>query len=598
MVRNILRTLFGPSPPSPFSELDSLSIHRKIVKAGINEKDVILHCHLLEHFVSIKPKIDIWAMKNMIDPAAAWTCYINMGVRRLTNWFRASYDGIVKLDRHIPPLDVLLVWHAFLEDPVAWERFIDDFRLDFTRWNRDELSRALDSDEHGLFCPSLNCIDKINLVYRDPDARTLMNMSLDYIFTARPNSTTQQLIQLFSQKKVSHIIKTRRGQRSFSFDFHAAVQRQIDLAERDVNFSWHRIHASRWENEQGMKPAIKRYRRYMTLSRFRTGIASLQFEDTDHLKFVDFDIHLVWRTHKLVPHDYRWFCDRYFGGLVYEIPAPLDSYELRGPLLTSKDQVYEYVFGEEYALCLCWPCVKGRTDGPPGWRCLKRLTRPSVKTQLAAEIDRRRATAVSIPLEFAEKQCRKCGSHPRRRCRKKDMAEVLTTEPPTLRHPVAGCVPTPGTSIIMSVSTPGQSEPAPVPFRDLGMFPYGSEILAQTPLQTPLPPHAPASAPNSEAPEPVQRDRNMELRDCNRSHATTPDLTIGSSRSGYNSDEERSPSYYTLQRTLSLYQIPPIGIEFLPRTEIRNADATRDDPRGRSRVPSSNGPEPGAWLAG
>ncbi|EWG41979.1 hypothetical protein FVEG_03949 [Fusarium verticillioides 7600] len=41
--------------------------------------------------------------------------------------------------KDIPPLDVLLVWHAFLQDPVAWGDFIEDSQLLFSRWNPDEL---------------------------------------------------------------------------------------------------------------------------------------------------------------------------------------------------------------------------------------------------------------------------------------------------------------------------------------------------------------------------------------------------------------------------------------------------------------------------
>jgi hypothetical protein len=135
-----LRLLFGTDPPtSPFSDLDSLGITQKVIHASVDEKDVVLHCHLLEHFVSIKPKIDIWAVRHMIDPAAAWTCYINMGVRRLLDWFKASHDGHIDLNRDIPPLDVLLVWHAFLQDPVAWGDFIEESQLLFSRWNPDEL---------------------------------------------------------------------------------------------------------------------------------------------------------------------------------------------------------------------------------------------------------------------------------------------------------------------------------------------------------------------------------------------------------------------------------------------------------------------------
>ncbi|KAF4337830.1 chloroperoxidase [Fusarium beomiforme] len=567
-----------------------LEINRKIIYTSVNEKDLVLHCHLLEHFVSIKPRIDIWAMKNMIDPVTAWTCYINMGVYRLVDWFRASYDGLIDLNRDIPPLDVLLVWHALLQDAVAWNDFVDESKLFFARWNPDELSKALGGNRQGLFEPSLGCMDRINRIYRAPDAGTLMNLSVDYVFSVSPNETTQEVFRLFSQKRLNHTLMTPRGQHHFSYDFHKAVQLQLDLAEQDVNFSWHRVYVTREENERVLKPAIQRYRRFMTLEKFRERIRYWRFEYPDHIRFTDFDIHLVWRTHKLLPQNYGRFCGGYFGGLVYRIPDPPDTHEISVSRLRSNDQIYEHLFGEEYALCLCWPCVKGRRDKPPGWRCFERFTRPAVKTQLTAEMDRRRAAAVIIPLGFAQKQCRKCGSHPRRHCRKKDMIEVPATK--TLGRSVSNRVPTPGTSIA-SLCSPSQIGVAPVPFRGLGMSPYCSESLDQTRLQSPLPP--PASATVTQ--EPTLRNRNIELRGNSRSHNSTPDLTVGSTRSG-DSDVELAPSYYTLTKTLSMYQISANESQFTPRNDNWNVVATAGGPRDRPNASTSNGPEPGAWLAG
>jgi hypothetical protein len=436
-------------------------------------------------------------------------------------------------------------------------------------------------------------MDRINRVYHEADTHSLMNMSVDYVFSASPNEMTQEVIRLFSQKRLNHTVMTPRGQRKFFYDFHKAIQRQLDLAEQDVKFSWHRIYVSREDNERALRPAILRYRRVFTLEKFGERIGYWRFEYPDHIRFTDFDIHLVWRTHKLAPQKYERFCINYFGGLIYMIPDPPNNQEVGISRRNSKDQIYEHLFGEEYALCLCWPCVKGRRDKPLGWRYFERLTRPAVKTQLAAEMDRRRAAAVSIPLGFAEKQCRKCGSHPRRHCRKKDMIEASETKLLTLGRSVSGRVPTPGTSIT-SPYTPNRCEPSPVPFRDLGMSPCRSEILDQTPLQSPLPPAASASPTL----EPTQRNRNMELRACNRSHNSTPDLTVASTRSG-DSDIEIGPGYYTLTKTLSMYQISADENGFTPRTgNNRNADAATDDPRDRSNVPTSNGPEPGAWLAG
>ncbi|KAF5645485.1 chloroperoxidase [Fusarium sp. NRRL 52700] len=515
-----------------------------------------------------------------------------MGVRRLLDWFKASHDGYIDLNRDIPPLDVLLVWHAFLQDPVAWGDFIEESRLLFSRWNPDELLRALDGNRQGSFEPSPECMDRINRVYHEADTWSLMSMSVDYVFSVSPNEMTQEVTRLFSQKRLNHTAMSPRGQQRFFYDFHKAVQRQLDLAEQDIKFSWHRIYVSRQDNERALKPAIQRYRRFFTLEMFREEIGYWRFEYPDHIRFTDFDIHLVWRTHKLAPQKYETFCTNYFGGLVYMIPDLPDKQEVGVSRRNSKDQIYEYLFGEEYALCLCWPCVKGRTDKPAGWHSFRRLTRPVVKTQLAAEMDRRRAAAVSIPLDFAEKQCRKCGSHPRRHCRKEDIIEASATKPIALGLSLSDRVPTPGISITSSY-TPSRNNTFAVPFRDIEMSSLRSEILDHTRLQSP----SLSAASVSVTPEPTQRNGKTDPRTCNRSHNSTPDLTVASTQSG-DSDIEIGPSYYTLTNTLSMYQISVDASELTPRTGDRNADATTDDPRYVSNVPRSNGPEPGEWLAG
>ena len=107
----------------------------QILKTCVKEESVLHHCYLLEQFVAAKAKVDIWAERNHVKTDVAWNFYINMGIHRFKQWIQASYDNTVDLDSHIPPLDVLLVWHAFLQDPETWETFAFETGIDFARWN-------------------------------------------------------------------------------------------------------------------------------------------------------------------------------------------------------------------------------------------------------------------------------------------------------------------------------------------------------------------------------------------------------------------------------------------------------------------------------
>ncbi|KAF4989225.1 hypothetical protein FGRMN_9238 [Fusarium graminum] len=551
---NVLRRNLTPLP-SPLAQLDSLELEKKVVYVSVKEEDVVLHCYLLEHFVSIKHKIHSWADKEGSDSDAVWKCYVNLGIRRLISWLEESFYGMVDLDRHIPPLDVLLVWHAFLQDPVQWNRFVRTTKIDFARWNPNALLTALENDEPGQqFCPSRECLDKINIVYQHLDSRAIIYMAADLVQTAvEPNLTTDLWTRSFTEERLTHTLVTPQERHDFTFDFHASVQRQLELAERFLKFSWHRMYSSLDDNQHGLRPAVKRYQRYMTISRFWDQIERLELGTSDRPGFTYLDIDIVWRTHVLAPREYRCFCNAVFGCLIPNTPSPPDRHKAKTTLLDATSQIYEHIFGEEYALCLCRPCFNSRRGESPGpyrstWN--NRLAAMQLPKQ---EMDRRSQAGVSIPLDFAEKQCRKCGSHPWRHCREKDIMQGPDTIPPV------------------------------TPVRASGMHPYdmGSQSSSLSYFRLPV----------LGTQEPIWRETGTELHHPSQSRASTPALTTGSTYSD-DSDGENSPSGVTLTGSPNTYQIPRMEATF------RNADATGGNPRDTSRIGRTNGPEPGAWLAG
>ncbi|KAJ4266504.1 hypothetical protein NW762_004491 [Fusarium torreyae] len=573
----------------------------KILTTCVKEESVLLHCYLLEQFVAVKAKVDMWAEKNQVKTDVAWNFYVNMGIRRFKQWIQAYYDNTVDLDSHIPPLDVLLVWHAFLQDPETWETFAFETGIDFNRWNSVSLFRALEHDLPGEFKLPPTSLDIVNAVYDCHDLRSLMDASLLYVYSTRPNKETQAWVQTYMLKQVTHTIETPQGRFTFDYDFHKGIQRQLDLAERVLKFSWHRMYASPAENRQGFESTMKRYSKFLTVARLKEYRTMRIYMDPETLSLRTPDIDLVWRTHMLAPREYSRFCDSNFGGLLFPIPRPPGSYEAEDNEAAENafDFIYRLVFRENYELCLCWPCVHGRRADGQGSCRLRGLTRSAIKTQLSEEMDRRRAAAMSIPLEFAGKQCRKCGSHPRGHCGQRDIVEDAEAESLSLRRPVANRVPTPANSI-RPAPLIGDELPLALPLRMLQISPYCYEILAQAPLQHTFPP-PPVTAPAILEPAPWARD--IELHDYSRSRATTPGLTTGSTRSGGSYDGD-GPGNYALEQPSgweppsSWYSIPSAGRRFTPRINDRNDDATRDISEGSSSARRLAIPDPGAWLAG
>jgi hypothetical protein len=76
------------------------------------------HLQLLETITLLKQQVEEW------DKEAGWGIYLELAVPRFQTWI--SQYMVVKdedLTSRIPPLDVLLVWHAFMLNPGPYARF-------------------------------------------------------------------------------------------------------------------------------------------------------------------------------------------------------------------------------------------------------------------------------------------------------------------------------------------------------------------------------------------------------------------------------------------------------------------------------------------
>jgi hypothetical protein len=205
-------------------------------------------------------------------------------------------------------------------------------------------------------------------------------MAYDDVFSpGGRGSASGEWKRRFYDKLLIHTINATHGQCTFTYDFHASVQRQIELAKRLLGFSWHRMYVYPEDNEEAFRPAIKRYRRFMTLSRFQPQILGSSPGASNRLDFTYLDIDLIWRTHMLAPRPYRAFCNSTFGCVIPNLPCPDGSRRANATLLDPTSQIYEHVFGEKYALCLCRPCVSSRIDEVSGSFRMRRNSRSTAR---------------------------------------------------------------------------------------------------------------------------------------------------------------------------------------------------------------------------
>lgn len=97
----------------------------------------MLHLRLLERYVKLRQNVREWAESENLPPARVWSCTINLASQRMFQWFCASRDWAV--DKKLPPLDVLLVWHSFLSKPAKWKQFVRETGVEVECFPWDKL---------------------------------------------------------------------------------------------------------------------------------------------------------------------------------------------------------------------------------------------------------------------------------------------------------------------------------------------------------------------------------------------------------------------------------------------------------------------------
>ncbi|KAK7418621.1 hypothetical protein QQX98_003809 [Neonectria punicea] len=418
MVLRTLRDLWR-SQSADLPNVDHLRIPKNIIEASVTRQQCIAHLYLLEQFVSAKSKVTRWGNFNQIPPESAWKFYVNMAVERMARWFELSRD--MDLRHIIPPLDVLMVWHALLQRPDEWDAFVDLTRVDHHQWDWNLLLRTLQATDMGRFQLPRESRDVVRQLYPTPDLLELMDVSTSFLISPNPDRTTEHLAHLYLHRRRIASFKTPRGEVEIRFDFHAVVDAQLSFANRVLQYSWHRMYSPERAEDSQFGTTIERYKKFMTLVQFSSDIQSLGplAREPPQPLVPTLDIDLVWRTHMLSPREFRWLSTHIYGRLIQHTPSRDQGYNQTA-------RIYRHVFGEEYGLCLCWPCVDGRETrrfSPITWS-----PRPTFEEERAQEHKRRHASVIDVPFKFGVKQCKKCGFHRRRGCKEKDAIDIV--EPP------------------------------------------------------------------------------------------------------------------------------------------------------------------------
>lgn len=359
-----------------------------------------------------------------------WHKFQRLAVLRFEIWWNKMAEKIgrgqlERIEYHLPPVDVLMVWHTYMLNPGAYR---EDFRRrlgiqqgefqlhsstklpwraihaaidyntrEFTMTERQQQEWGkITAMPHNL----LGFLSDYSPMHPET-LRLLAGSSGDlapvrelpepeYFERFGMNQSEEELIKLY--------IKGSSGPQP-SIDLKAAVQRQEAFVERMGALLWIRSPYLAGT----LSRAIIRYSRFLELLRLKhkseKSCQENRIPQATPVPLVPtLDIDIVWHTHQLDPSGYYACCLERVGKFVNHNDAFEDSLLGRGWELTK--EVYWKKFGTVYGGCFCWVCegVKSKSDevqtgvmgGKVDWEKLGREVKEEVEYWRREEIVRRR----------------------------------------------------------------------------------------------------------------------------------------------------------------------------------------------------------------
>ncbi|KZV87062.1 DUF1399-domain-containing protein [Exidia glandulosa HHB12029] len=223
-------------PPYSSTLPEALRLGAAHIKPVVTVNELQAHLRLLGAFHELKTR----TMADLSPSAAteAWTVFLQAAVRRFEMWLRAGATG---RGGRVPSLDVLMVWHAYLLNPL--------------KYARDSRSAV-------------------------PELATLGPFLLHGYDSQAPESDDYE--------------EESPRELPFSLDLVAAVQRQSSFVEKMVDMGW--TATDRFiRDSSALVRSVARYHAFLDLM---TACPASFFVPT-------LDVDLAWHTHQLKATTYR-----------------------------------------------------------------------------------------------------------------------------------------------------------------------------------------------------------------------------------------------------------------------------------------------------
>jgi hypothetical protein len=266
-------------------------------------------------------------------------------------WFLIAPDTRSSLrdENPLPPLDVLMVWHAFLLNPRLFRSYCKNKVIYRTEFPWKQIHNAIDNNKW-LYSLPKNASDHFQHATGIPSdlyahmsgwSSLLIKTSLVALSLERSSHMPLSVPLLSPDDPVRrHFEAFHAVDRDFAIQLRDAVVRQTSFVDKMNAHLWIRSPAV----DGTLRRAKERYSNFLTLFKL--------YPKTMFVPTLDID--LVWHTHQCSAAIYYEVTNNLAGKFVNH-----DDSIVQKKLDTGFDTtrgMYQIRFAEEYRICGCWDC--------------------------------------------------------------------------------------------------------------------------------------------------------------------------------------------------------------------------------------------------
>ncbi|KAF3481518.1 uncharacterized protein GIQ15_04277 [Arthroderma uncinatum] len=271
---------------------------------------------------------------------AKWHCFLDLAVLRFIRWAIKIDEAMESKGIRIPllpPLDILMVWHALLLNPVQFEKYCVDNKLTSIcklpfPWL--DIHKAIDS-ENCLYKPAEH--DRLEL---PSDSLSDLDLFQHLVELGRAEDKARATLSRDSPQPSQVTASGNEPPWVKSGTLRENVERQASFVDK--------MHAQLWIRspavEGTLRRAVDRYEKFLWLFK--------HYPLTTLVPTLDID--LVWHTHLCSPEHYRHSMVARTGRFINH--ADTISKEVLSHGIDKTAEFFLVRFGQEYDVCKCWDC--------------------------------------------------------------------------------------------------------------------------------------------------------------------------------------------------------------------------------------------------